>query len=78
MRSQNGRSVTGTRPPIVTNHLENADAECVGQIEQILAKSSRFSRFGTRLVYLGLAKSAEKRPGAVAATAISSGSDRTP
>jgi hypothetical protein len=62
VRSQNCRGVTGTRPPIVTNHLRNADFKFIGQIEKVLAKSSRLSGSCTRLVYLSRAKSTEKRP----------------
>ncbi len=62
LRSQNCRGVTGARPPIVTNDLQNADSKCIGQIDQVLAKSSRLSRSGSRRVHLSRAKSPKKRP----------------
>jgi hypothetical protein len=68
VRSQNCRGVTGTRSPIMTNHFEDGNFERIGQIEQVLPESGRFSRSGARLVYLRRAKSTEKRPDQAHAT----------
>src|SRR4029077_8315195 len=62
VRSQNCRGVTGTRRPVLTAHLRNADYRCTVQTERVVAKSARLSRSCTRLIYLSRAKTAEKRP----------------